>query len=123
MKVPFRRRTVNRCKNYLLFRVGETSETTPHPETLGAVSQMIVQQEAAVSQLDAQRPNIVSMLQRGRELAKDPHAPTFVGDQVTNLESGWNKAYNMTLEKLNRLKSKVLSVLSILMRALIGQIL
>lgn len=66
---------------------------------------MISQQEAAVTQLDAQRPNIISMLQRGRELAKDPHAPVFVSEQVANLETGWNKAYNMTLEKLNKLKA------------------
>lgn len=85
-------------------RVGETSELSPHPETLGAVSQMIIQQEAAITQLDAQRPNIISMLQRGKELSKDPQAPQFVNEQVAQLETGWNKAYNTTLEKLNKLK-------------------
>lgn len=88
--------------------MGETSEATPHPETLGAVSQLLVQQQAAVAQLDAQRPNIVSMLQRGRDLARDPHAPPFVQEHVAVLEEGWNSAYNTTLEKLNKLKSKSL---------------
>lgn len=72
---------------------------------MNAVTQMITQQEAAVSNLDNQRSNIISMLQRGRELAKDPHAPTFVSEQVADLETKWNKAYNTTLEKLNKLKS------------------
>lgn len=87
-------------------RVGETSEATPHPETLGAVAQMISQQEAAVSNLDNQRVNIISMLQRGRELAKIPQAPEFIKEQVANLETKWNVAYNSTLEKLNKLKGK-----------------
>ncbi|KAK6636175.1 hypothetical protein RUM43_009828 [Polyplax serrata] len=89
----------------LLKRVGETSEATPHPETLNAIDQMIIQQEMAVSNLDTQRGNIISMIQRGKELAKDPHAPPFVSEQVNSLEGKWNKAYNATLDKLNNLKT------------------
>lgn len=89
-----------------IFRVGESSESAPHPETLGAVAHLISQQEAAVSNLDNQRSNIISMLQRGKELAKDPHAPAFINEQVVNLESKWNEAYNSTLDKLNKLKGK-----------------
>lgn len=92
-------------KKFEFDRVGETSEATPHPETLGAVSQLLTQQQAAVSQLDAQRPNIVSMLQRGRDLTKDPHAPQFVNENVAILEEAWNAAYQSTLDKLNKLKS------------------
>ncbi|XP_068085330.1 muscle-specific protein 300 kDa [Anabrus simplex] len=88
----------------LLQKVKETSMTGPHPETLDSVVQLIRQQESAVTQLDQQRPNIMSMLQRGKDLARDTHAPAFIKPEVTNLESSWNEAYNQTVEKLKKLK-------------------
>jgi len=80
---------------------------TPRPETLEAASTLVREQESAVSQLDAQRPAVVSMLQRGRDLGKDAHAPAFLHQQVTQLETGWSKAYSAALDKLNRIKSKL----------------
>ncbi|XP_075225316.1 muscle-specific protein 300 kDa isoform X2 [Lycorma delicatula] len=76
----------------------------PRPETLSSVETLLKQQETAVAQLDAQRGNIVSMLQRGKELSKDAAAPEFVKQQVKCLETEWNQAYTQTLEKLNSLK-------------------
>lgn len=69
---------------------------------------MVTAQERLVKQLDEQRPTIVSMLQRGRDLSKDTQAPGFLADQIVHLESQWNRAYNTTLEKLNSLKGKTL---------------
>lgn len=76
----------------------------PRPETLSSVETLLKQQETAVAQLDAQRGNIVSMLQRGKELSKDAAAPEFVKQQVKSLENEWNQAYSQTLEKLNTLR-------------------
>ncbi|XP_024081429.1 nesprin-1 [Cimex lectularius] len=69
-----------------------------------SVANMVETQKGAVAQLDQQRPNIVSMLQKGRDLGKEPAAPEFVKKQVVELETQWNKAYNTSLEKLNSLK-------------------
>ncbi|XP_063222936.1 muscle-specific protein 300 kDa isoform X4 [Bacillus rossius redtenbacheri] len=88
----------------LLQKVKETSVTGAHPETLDSVNVMIRQQETAVGQLDLQRPNIMSMLQRGKELERDAHAPAFVGAEVQSLETGWNQAYTHTVDKLNKLR-------------------
>lgn len=76
----------------------------PHPETLEAVTALVVQQEGAVSQLDGQRPAVVTMLHRGKELGKDAHAPRFLHEQVHALEAGWSQAYQTTLDKLARLR-------------------
>ncbi|KAK3930234.1 Nesprin-1 [Frankliniella fusca] len=89
----------------LLQKVQESaSAPEPHPETLTAVSALVAQQEGAVSQLDSQRPAVVSMLQRGKDLGRDAHAPRFLHEQVAALETGWNQAYQTTLDKLARLR-------------------
>lgn len=82
----------------------------PKPETLISVETLLKQQETAVAQLDAQRGNIVSMLQRGKDLSKDTAAPVFVKEQVKSLETEWNQAYNQTLEKLNQLKGMMMNI-------------
>lgn len=92
------------CK--LLEQVCESA--LPRPETLTAVEQLMKQQEIAVAQLDAQRGNVVSMLQQGKDLSRDKAAPEFVRVQVRNLETEWNQAYNTSLEKLNQLKGPFL---------------
>ncbi|KAL1139459.1 hypothetical protein AAG570_006443 [Ranatra chinensis] len=87
----------------LLERVGLSG--LPHIERGDSVAQLVKAQESAVTQLDSQRPNIMSMLQRGRDLAKDTAAPPFLKETVSRLETHWNHAYNTTLEKLNTLKA------------------
>jgi nesprin-1 len=91
----------------LLQKVKETSMSGPQPETLDSVNVMIKQQETAVTQLDHQRSNIMSMLQRGKDLVKDNHAPSFIKSEVSNLETGWNEAYGQTVEKLKKLKGEL----------------
>jgi hypothetical protein len=90
----------------LLQKVKETSMSGPQPETLDSVNVMIKQQETAVTQLDHQRSNIMSMLQRGKDLVKDSHAPNFIKTEVSSLETGWNEAYGQTVEKLKKLKGE-----------------
>ncbi|CAH1403532.1 unnamed protein product [Nezara viridula] len=87
----------------LLERVTTSSKCeVERPEVL---NEMLVAQETAVASLDAQRPNIVAMLQRGRTLSKESSAPQFISQDVTRLESTWNRTYTTTLDKLNILKS------------------
>ncbi|XP_044734627.1 nesprin-1 [Chrysoperla carnea] len=90
------------CK--LLKKVKEDSNIKSQPENLEGVNQSIIQQETAVSQLDEQRVNIMSMLQRGKDLSKDTNAPKFVKEEVQSLETGWNEAYEQTVLKLKHLK-------------------
>ncbi|KAF5292004.1 hypothetical protein FQA39_LY14121 [Lamprigera yunnana] len=106
--------TLTKCYTYkkevhevceLLKKVKEQSKLDHHPETIENVNQMIHQQEIAVSQLDLQRPNIMTMLQRGKELAKETAAPEFIREEVKALEIGWNDAYQETVDKLNKLKT------------------
>lgn len=90
------------CK--LLKKVKEDSSVKSQPENLDNVNQLIIQQETAVNQLDHQRVNIMSMLQRGKDLSKDVNAPKFVKEEVKQLETGWNQTYECTVEKLKTLK-------------------
>ena len=80
-------------------------QTELQPENLNSVKQMIKAQEFAMNQLDNQRPHIMTMLQRGKDLSKDVHAPEFITHEVKNLESGWHHTYSNTQEKLQTLKS------------------
>ncbi|CAD6999864.1 unnamed protein product [Ceratitis capitata] len=88
----------------LLSKVKEQATNIPPPESLERVNKLIEEQQYAISQLDHQRPHIMSMLQRGRDLSKDVHAPSFVNVEVKNLETGWHEAYTETADKLQSLK-------------------
>jgi nesprin-1 len=81
------------------------SQTEQQPENLNSVKQMIKAQEFAMNQLDNQRGHIMTMLQRGKDLSKDVHAPGFITEEVKSLETGWNQTYSNTQEKLHTLKS------------------
>lgn len=66
---------------------------------------MIVQQEEAVNLLNEQRSNVISMIQRGKELAKESdQTPEFVNELVSNLETEWKDAYSKTVDNLNQLR-------------------
>lgn len=88
----------------LLNKVKDQTVNAPPPDSLDRVNTMIQEQQYAISQLDHQRTHIMSMLQRGRDLSKDVHAPAFVTSEVKTLENGWNEAYNETVDKLKSLK-------------------
>lgn len=88
----------------LLNKVKEQTINAPAPDSLERVNKMIQEQQYAINQLDHQRTHIMSMLQRGRDLSKDVHAPAFVSLEVKSLETGWNEAYSETVDKLKSLK-------------------
>lgn len=105
--------TLSKCYTYrrevrevctLLKRVREQSSKETRPENWETMSELVRQQENAVVQLDMQRSNIMSMLQRGKDLSKDTEVPKFVQEEVKALESGWSQTYDETVEKLRHLK-------------------
>lgn len=89
----------------LLEKVKDQTVSAPPPESLENLRQLIQDQQFAVNQLDHQRSHIMSMLQRGRDLSKDVHAPSFIPNEIKHLENGWNGAYHETVDKLRDLKN------------------
>ena len=88
----------------LLRRVREQSMADAAPEIPERLKDAVVHQETRLNQLEQQRANIVSMLQRGKDLLKDQHVPTFVSAEVQQLEHSWNDTYGHSIEALKTLK-------------------
>ena len=88
----------------LLRKVREQSSVPPLVETPEKIKDAVMHQETRISQLDQQRANIVSMLQRGKDLLKDQHVPTFISSEVQQLEANWNDTYGQSMEALKNLK-------------------
>ncbi|KAF7272974.1 hypothetical protein GWI33_014281 [Rhynchophorus ferrugineus] len=104
--------TMSKCYSYrrevrqiceLLKQVREQS--APQPQNLEIIEESVRKQEKTVSQLDEQRPLVMTMLQKGKELSRDIHAPTFVADEVKTLETGWSETYNESVSRLHHLIS------------------
>ncbi|XP_046474495.1 muscle-specific protein 300 kDa isoform X6 [Neodiprion pinetum] len=89
----------------LLEKVREQSTVPVKPESIEILRKALSHQETRLTQLEQQRANIVSMLQRGKDILKDQHAPTFVSSEVQQLESSWNNTYGQSIEALKTLKS------------------
>ncbi|CAG9785832.1 unnamed protein product [Diatraea saccharalis] len=105
--------TYTRCYTYrrevhevicILENAKQQAMIEPEPQSLQHVEQLVLEQQAAVQKLDRQRPSVMSMLQRGKELIKDANAPAFVREDVRNLESGWNSAYETSNDRLHKLR-------------------
>lgn len=102
--------TLSKCYSYrrevrevceLLKKVRDVKAENPQPSNLPL---LINVQQSTLSHLDAQRPSIMSILQKGKELEKDMNAPSFIKEEVENLEQNWSETYRTTLEKLTHLK-------------------
>lgn len=105
--------TYTRCYTYrrevhevicVLESAKEQAMVEPEPQSLQHVEQLVLEQQAAVQKLDRHRPSVMSMLQRGKELIKDANAPAFVREDVRNLETGWNTAYETSTDRLHKLR-------------------
>ncbi|KAL4710682.1 hypothetical protein ACJJTC_003318, partial [Scirpophaga incertulas] len=105
--------TYTRCYTYrrevhevicVLENAKEQAMIEPEPQSLQHVEQLVLEQQAAVQKLDRHRPSVMSMLQRGKELIKDANAPAFVREDVKNLETGWNAAYETSNDRLHKLR-------------------
>ncbi|KAG7206621.1 hypothetical protein KM043_000301 [Ampulex compressa] len=89
----------------LLRKVREQSKAEVPSECPERLKEAVAQQESHLGQLEQQRANIVSMLQRGKDLLKDQHAPPFVSSEVQQLEASWNDTYGQSVEALKCLRS------------------
>lgn len=79
----------------------------PKPKSIESIRELVDQQEQAVALLNDQRSNVVSMIQKGKELIRDKEQiPEFLSELVTTLESEWEDAYSKTTVNLNNLKGK-----------------
>ncbi|KAJ8984006.1 hypothetical protein NQ317_006860, partial [Molorchus minor] len=87
----------------LLKQVREQSKRESKPQSFERVPEQIRHQEVAISQLDQQRPNVMSLLQKGKELSRDANAPTFMQEEVKTLETGWTNTYDETVQTLHKL--------------------
>ncbi|XP_060527804.1 muscle-specific protein 300 kDa isoform X12 [Cylas formicarius] len=105
--------TLSKCYTYrrevrqiceLLRRVRDQSEKTTVP-FFEKLDDSVRQQEQTVSHLDEQRPLIMTLLHKGKELTRDIHAPSFVADDVKTLETGWTETYDESVERLHKLVS------------------
>ncbi|XP_018338972.1 PREDICTED: nesprin-1 isoform X6 [Trachymyrmex septentrionalis] len=88
----------------LLRKVREQSKVEVTPEVPEKLQNAVAHQESRLNQLEQQRATIVSMLQRGKDLLKDQHAPPFVSSEVQQLEANWNDTYGQSMEILKSLK-------------------
>ena len=89
----------------LLHKVRDQTSEVPTLENQESLKKALKHQEICLNQLEQQRANIVSMLQRGKDLLKDQHAPNFVSSEVQQLEVSWNETYGQNIETLKTLKS------------------
>lgn len=87
----------------LLHKVKEQSSKIPVADPT-SLEVAIKNQEGRLNQLEQQRANVLSMLQRGKDLLKDQHAPTFVSSEIQQLETSWNSTYGQSIETLKSLK-------------------
>lgn len=88
----------------VLNRVENASKNDVFPETLEEVERRIDQQHGIVKQLEEHRATIVSLMQKGKGLAKDPNAPEFIQEGIKNLEDVWSDTYGNANDKLKYLK-------------------
>uniref|UniRef100_A0A182SV94 Calponin-homology (CH) domain-containing protein n=1 Tax=Anopheles maculatus TaxID=74869 RepID=A0A182SV94_9DIPT len=89
----------------LLDRIKSQARSVPPPESYKRVNEMIEEQQYSIKELDNQRAHIMKMLQRGKDLSKNPSAPQFIAGEIRKLESGWNDTYNEAAEKVRALKA------------------
>ncbi|XP_032455805.1 nesprin-1 isoform X11 [Nasonia vitripennis] len=89
----------------LLHKVRDQTTEVPTLESLESLKKALKHQETCLNQLEQQRANIVSMLQRGKDLLRDQHAPNFVSSEVQQLEVSWNETYGQNIETLKTLKN------------------
>ncbi|QQP31638.1 Nesprin1like [Caligus rogercresseyi] len=65
---------------------------------------LISEQEAIVQKLESYRSPILKLLQQGKDLQKHKNCPTFLREVVKDLETTWNDAYALTVDRLKTFK-------------------
>ena len=73
------------------------------PDSEEAIQTMIAEQELLITEQEKNRPEILSLLQRGKDLMRDPNCPIFVKDEVAALEQKWNNCCRKSIVRLSDL--------------------
>ena len=76
----------------------------PLPDNDEAIQVLILEQELLIGQQEENRSEILGLLQRGKDLLRDPNCPPFLKDDVAALELKWNNCCRKSLNRLNDLK-------------------
>ena len=88
----------------VLETIHEASLIEKFPDSQAAVDSLIESQKKMIEQLEDQRSVILGLLQKGKDLCKDPQAPSFLRDDVINLEATWNECYSAATNSLKKLR-------------------
>ena len=76
----------------------------PLPDSDETIQALIFEQELLIGQQEENRSEILGLLQRGKDLLRDPNCPPFLKDDVAALELKWNNCCRKSLNRLNDLK-------------------
>ena len=88
----------------VLETIHEASSIEKFPDSQAAVDSLIESQKKMIEELEDQRSVILCLLQKGKDLCKDTQAPSFLRDDVINLEAIWNDCYSSATNSLKKLR-------------------
>jgi hypothetical protein len=97
---------------HLLSKVDPLAQACDLAENPGAVANLKDRSDLFTKEVDLQREKLITCLQRGRDLVKDPLAPNFVKDDLAKLEDTWSNAQQKMLAVSEKLKSEELLCVS-----------
>ena len=88
----------------ILEQIYTASHVEKFPSSQDAVENLIVTQESMIQKLEDNRSTILSLLQKGKDLCREPKAPEFLREDVRSLEATWNDCYGAATNSLRKLK-------------------
>ena len=88
----------------ILDQIHRASHVEKFPDSQQAVESLITVQEGMIQKLEDHRSTILSLLQKGKDLLREPKAPEFLREDVQNLEATWNDCYGSATNSLRKLK-------------------
>ena len=83
--------------------IAQACESAENP---GVIANLKDRSKVFANEVDHRREELITSLQRGRDLLKDPLAPSFVREDLANLENSWSNAQETMLVVSEKLKSK-----------------
>lgn len=72
--------------------------------SVDVIGDLISGQTLLIEEQEKLRPNILGLLQRGKDLIKDPNCPQFLKEEVALLEQKWSDCCQLSNSKLGDLK-------------------
>ncbi len=74
------------------------------PDTEEAVEAQVEKQEAVLRELDDHRPQVLRLLQNGKDLQRDVNCPEFLTEDIRALEKAWTETYAGATDRLKALR-------------------